>query len=152
MISRHTSKNLKDLPVGLLVDSQQEGVDGVMLTPCSEPTAARCWHTGPGHLPSHPWKRTDWHMVICVDCLVVRSPTESYLLGAGMTWGLSFPDCTAPVCSTQPGEERVTLQDESGGTDQDLGNPVGLFVPPAHACSTSKGCPTNTGHRALWPG
>lgn len=75
---------------------------------------------------------------------------ERYLFGAGMTWDLSFPDCTAPVCSTQPGEDRVTLQDEAGGTGQEIGHPVWLFVPPAHACSTSEGCPINTGHCALW--
>lgn len=92
--------------------------------------------------------------VTCVDCLVVRSPRESYLFGAGMTKELSFKDCTAPqwwCCSTQPGEDRVTVQDESGGIEQDIGDPVWLFVPPRRACSKSKGCSINTGHCASWP-
>lgn len=46
----------------------------------------------------------------------------------------------------------MTLQDKSGGADQDIGNLVWLFVPPTHACSKSKGCPVNTGHCASRPG
>lgn len=84
--------------------------------------------------------------------MVIRSPTERYLLGAGITQDPSFPVCPAPVRSKQPGEDRVTPQDESGGTDQDIDNPGWLFVPPTHACPKFKGCPINTGHCASWPG
>lgn len=83
---------------------------------------------------------------------MISSPIESYLFGAGIRQDPSFPDRAAPVHYKQPEKERVTLQNDIGGTDRDIDNPVWLFMPPTGAHSKFKGSPINSGRCDSRPG
>ena len=84
--------------------------------------------------------------------MVISSHIESYLFGAGIRQDPSFPDRTAPVHYKQPEEDRVTLQNDAGGTDRDIDSPVWLFMTPTGARSKFKGSPINAGHCDSWLG